>query len=139
MLPTWLQLALVALGSGFLTMALCAVFIRWWYSQHPDEGMADRERLADLELRVKALEASEKSLLLQWDDTFNKIRRLVGRLDKTRALDEKKYSETAETPQDELDFAPAQEPPQTPATTAPQPSPPGGDRFGLLASFTRKG
>ena len=45
------------------------------------------ERLAELEDRVRKLEAENKSLQLEWTDLWHKVRRALGRVTKTEALD----------------------------------------------------
>jgi hypothetical protein len=49
--------------------------------------------IRELELRIEATESRFRTLELEWTDTHAKIRRALGRIDKTTALDKSNIDE----------------------------------------------
>jgi hypothetical protein len=50
----------------------------------------------DLRERLEVLERSFKSLRLEWDETYDRVSRLMGRIAKRAALDQKRAEEASD-------------------------------------------
>ena len=87
-MQTWLLLTITAIVAAALTALGGILYIRAAYSDQQDPD----DRLAELERQVKTIETRQKNIELEWENTFDKLRRLVGRVDRVRAVDEKKKS-----------------------------------------------
>lgn len=58
----------------------------FWFAGKSREGR-EVEGLRELREKIAALETRLKTIELEWDDTFQRLRRITGRLAKTQALD----------------------------------------------------
>lgn len=126
-MQTWLLLTITAIVAAALTALGGILYIRAAYSDQQDPD----DRLAELERQVKTIETRQKNIELEWENTFDKLRRLVGRVDRVRAVDEKKNPPIEELPpqDDEQPMLPIME---------HSAAPPVGDRMTLLSQFTRR-